>query len=233
VDFVNLAVTAHFDPAMVRPREEAERRRRRKAFAAARRHTRLVLPAAGLLSIAGLIVLARFSFPGDLDLSAASLSVTRNSIIMENPHLIGFDGDRRQYSVSADRAIQALMRPDEVRLEAIEARIVAVGQGPTTITAEAGEYDHGKSTLRLTGAIAVNSAEGYSLNMTDADFDFAGETMSTANPVKVTYEDSEITAGRLSVNGGGDTILFEGNVRTTLMPPKRRSATTNAPSEQN
>src|SRR5688572_7691861 len=87
------------------PRALAERRERRRVFEAARRHSRLVhrlrvaLPAAGILVVLVFAVAARLALPVNLDLAGISLSVTRNSIIMDNPHLTGFDADGREYSV--------------------------------------------------------------------------------------------------------------------------------------
>lgn len=200
---------------------------RRRAFQAARRHSRLVrflrifLPVSGLVAVAAFVVATHFALPGDIDLSAARLSVTRNAIIMDSPHLTGFDGDRREYSVAADRAIQSLARPDQVRLEAIEATVTAAGRGVSRIAAEAGDYDHGKKTLRLEGVIAIDSAEGYALRMTGAEIDFEAGTLASPNPVTVTYENSTVSGDRMSVTDGGDRLVFEGGVRTVLMPPKR------------
>lgn len=202
---------------------------RRRAFVAARRHTRQVrllrvlLPLVGILAVAGFIVKARLSFPGDIDLSAASLSITPNAVIMDRPLLTGFEGDKREYSVSANRAIQPLATPGQVRVENIEAKVTAEGRGTTGITAEAGDYDHEKSVLKLLGAIAVQSGDGYRLRMTGADVDFGAETMSSQNRVTIGYADSEITGDRLSVSEGGKRIVIEGNVRTVLMPPKRKA----------
>ena len=75
---------------------------------------------------------------------------------MDRPHLTGFDRHHREYSLSASRAIQPLTNPGQVRLEDIEAKVEGGGRQVTTITAEAGDYDHGKSTLQALGAIAVD-----------------------------------------------------------------------------
>ena len=212
----------------------AGREARRRAFARARRHSRrvvllrLLLPVGGLVAVAGFVVKAHVGMPGDLDLSAASLSVTKNSIIMNHPHLTGFGGDKRGYSLSANRAIQPLSTPGQVRLEEIIAKVTGTDQGETNITAEAGDYDHDKNTLKLLGEIAVDSAEGYRLRMTDAHIDFGANTMATDNPVSIGYGDSKITGERMSVSNGGKTIVVEGNVRTIVMPPKRAAAS-NAP----
>jgi len=225
-----MSLSAAWQDADELAQPSAARLQRRRAFAAARRHSRrvvamrILLPVAGVAAVAGFFVKAHFAFPGDVDLSAASLSVTRNSIIMDQPHLSGFDGDRREYSLSADRAIQPLSSPSQVRLEDIWAKVTAAGQGVTDITAEAGDYDHEKSTLQLLGPIAINSAEGYRLRMSGARVDFGAGTMISDNPVSIGYGGSEISGERLSVSGGGKLIVIEGKVRTVLMPPKREAS---------
>lgn len=223
-------LTASWQPAPAPQRGYPDRHRRQLAFRAARAHSRRVrrlriaLPLAGTVTVLALLAITRIGLPGDLDLSVARLSVTRNSIIMENPHMTGFDADKREYSVRADRAIQALTSPDQVRLEDITATVKVEGQGEATITAESGDYDNGAATLELHGGIAVESSDGYGLQMTGAAIDLRGGTMTSANPVTVTYEDSHTTGRSISVTGGGQVIKLEGGVRTVLMPPKREAA---------
>lgn len=220
-----MSLSASWFAAEVR-QEPIELRRQSKAFAAARRHSRLVrllrvlLPLAAAFAVIAFIAIGRFALPEGVDLSAARLSVTRNSIIMENPHLTGFSGDNREYSVAADRAIQALTTPDQVRLEAVEARFVAAGERAMTLTAASGEYDHGEGTLRLLGSVTVDTSDGYAVRMTDADIDFRAGTMSSRNPVSVRYHDSAINAGHVVITESGKVIVFDDGVRTLLMPPK-------------
>ena len=141
---------------------------------------------------------------------------------MDHPHLTGFGGDKRGYSLSADRAIQPLSTPGQVRLEEIKAKVTAAGQG---------DDEHHRRSRRLrsrekhaascSAPIAVDSAEGYRLRMTGAHVDFGAGTLASDNPVSIGYGDSEITGERMSVSDGGKTIVIEGSVRTVLMPPKR------------
>jgi lipopolysaccharide export system protein LptC len=176
----------------------------------------------GVAAVAALFALTRLGLPLPLDLSTARLSVTSNAVIMEHPNLSGFDGSEREYNVSADRATQPLTNPDQMQLDAIKATIGVPGQGTTTVTAGVGEYDHGDRTLRLSGNIAVDSSGGYSLRMRDANIDFAAGTMRSESPVTVTYSDSEVTGQRFLATDGGQRILFEGGVESTIMPPKRK-----------
>lgn len=222
-----MALAKSWQSSGLYPRAPAGRPQRLRAFARARRHSRLVrvlrvlLPVAGVLAVAAFVVRTQIALPGDLDLTAASMSVTPNSIIMDHPHLTGFVGDRREYSLMADRAIQPLSAPGQVRLETIQASVTAAGHGATRIAADAGDYDHDKSTLQLLGAIAVNSAEGYRLRMSGAHVDFENGTMVSDNRVSIGYAESEITGDRMIVSDGGKVIVIEGRVVTKVLPPKR------------
>jgi len=232
-----MALSASWQDAGPRSSRRSRGRGRRQAFAAARRHSRrvrllrILLPAVGGTAVVAFFALTQLSLPGDIDLTSARLSVTRNSIIMDKPRLTGFDKDGREYSVEADRAVQALTSPNEVRLESISAKVAGAGHGTATVEAESGDYDHGKSTLVLHGDIILNSDEGYTVRMRDADIDFKAGTLTSVNPVSVGYQQSEITGKRFSVGEGGKVLIFDGGVRTVLMPPKRARPAAAANSE--
>lgn len=225
-----MAVSESWENPAAPRRDVPERQRRRRAFQAARRHSKLVrrlrilLPAAGVSVILAFVVVTRFALPENLDLSAARLSVTPSSIIMERPHLKGFDRKEQEFSIKAERAVQALRNPNAVQLEAIVATMGRDGKVATTITAESGDYDRAKGTLQLRGKIAVDSAEGYAVRMTDADVDLGARTLVSPNPVTVTYGEHRTSGDSVSVTGGGDVIVLQGQVRTTLIPQKREPA---------
>lgn len=222
-----MALSASWQPDGAPERRGRARPTQNKAIRAAHRHSRRVfwlrvlLPVIGTAAVVGFLVVTQLGLPGDLDLSAARLSVTKNAVIMDRPHLTGFDGERREYIVSADRAIQALASPDKVKLEAIEATIKTAGQGTTRVVADTGDYDHTAQTLHLAGSIAVQTGEGYTLHLTDADIDFKAGTMKSDNATKVDYGDSTVASDRLAVSDNGKLIVFDGSVRTTILPPKR------------
>jgi lipopolysaccharide export system protein LptC len=222
-----MVLSASWQDAAAEPPGDRDRLRRRRALEAARRHSRWVrrlrigLPALGVFAVAALVVLTRFGLPEDLDLSTARLSVTPSSIIMDRPHLRGFDKNNREFSVAADRAIQALMNPDEARLENIEATLETDNDAEVTIAAEAGDYDQRENKLKLHGAIAVDSTEGYAVRMTDADIDLEAGTMNSPNPATVTYQGSQVVGQSFSMTDNGKVIVFEGGVRTTLVPKPR------------
>jgi lipopolysaccharide export system protein LptC len=208
-----------------------------RAFQRVRRHSllvhvlRILLPVAGVLSVLVLLILTRLGLPINIDLSGAQLSVTPNAIIMDNPHLTGFDEDNRHYSVRADRAVQELNNPNRVQLENVAATVAMAAYGTATISAAAGDYDNNEGTLRLSGGISIDSSDGYVLRMEDAHIDFGLGTLSSDNPVTIGYQDSETRGNSLEVTESGAVIVLDGDVTTTIMPPKRDGTATGATQE--
>ena len=233
-----MALSEPWQDAAAPPRPVSDRQRRRRAFQAARRHSRLVrhlrilLPVTGACVVLAFFVVTRLSLPESLDLSAARLSVTPSAIIMERPHLKGFDKRNQEYSVVAERAVQAMGNPNVVRLEKIAATLGSDGTGQTQINAESGDYDRAAGTLKLHGAIAVDSTDGYSVTMTDADIDLDAGTLASSNPTTLVQGTHTTTGNRLSVTDDGKVIRLEGGVRTTFLPGKRQPASVKTAEEQ-
>ena len=234
----DMALSAPWQNAAEPSRPVSDRQRRRRAFQAARRHSRLVrilrilLPVAGALVVTAFVIVTRFALPDGLDLSAARLSVTPSAIIMERPRLTGFDSQNKEYSVIAERAVQALGNPNVVRLETITATHGNEGQPQTRITAESGDYDRAAGTLKLQGAIAIDSADGYAVTMTDADIDFSAGALASPNPITIVQGAQTTIGQRVSVREGGKVIRLEGGVQTTITPADSQAAAAKPVEEQ-
>lgn len=202
-----------------------DRFRRRMLFGRARRHSRFVararilLPLAGVFTIVALIVVTSISLPEGIDLSMARMSVTKDGVVMDNPKVSGFDARNREYTVTAKRAVQALNRPDAVRLEGIEATVEVAGEGSATVNAGGGDFDNAESTLKLYGGIVVDTTQGYTLTLKNADIDFKAGTLVSPNPVTITQADSQTSGSRLDISESGKLVVISGNVSTTLLPP--------------
>ncbi|SEQ78114.1 lipopolysaccharide export system protein LptC [Faunimonas pinastri] len=202
---------------------------RTRAFLSARRHSRTVrflrrfLPVSGALALVLFAVIAKLASYNLPDLSALKLSITKNGIVMQDPKLTGFDKSHREYTINATQAVQALGSPNQVNLKAINGVIKLPSQGSANISAESGDFDNQKNTLKLYGNINIESTDGYDVRMHDADIDLKGGTMTSPNEVTVHYQDSQTSGDTLSVSEGGQNIRLEGGVRSTLMPPKRQN----------
>ena len=148
---------------------------------------RILLPLAGVLSIVVLVVATSISLPEGVDLSMARMSVTKDGVVMDSPKVSGFDARNREYTITAERAVQALNRPDAVRLEGIEATVEVAGE----------RFRNGHRRRRrlrqrridpccsMAGS-SSNSTQGYTLTLKNADIDFKAGTLVSPNPVTIT-----------------------------------------------
>ncbi len=155
-------------PVRHRIRYNPTQRGGEEAYRTAQRHSRLVrtlrivLPS---VAVAGIVLFwASVHFiPSDLAglVSKAGIDVKSNSVVMDAPHISGFEGTRRAYEVKAARAIQSLDDPKVLTFEKINARIGLDDAGIATVDAGTGIYNGNNNTLELKNGISIQTTTGY------------------------------------------------------------------------
>ena len=207
-------------------------RRRAAAFAAARRHTRLVrflrkaMPLGCAMVLAGFVLQARSPLPGGLDFTMARTTISNGAVVMHEPQLTGYDKQHRSFRVTAETASQKLSRPDEVELRKVVAAIQSPDRGEITITAGGGDLDNSESRLELYDGVVVNSLDGYRILLEAVEVHVKEQRLHSDQPVTVVYQEGETRADRLRVTEQGKLVVLEGGVRTTYRPPHRQAAGT-------
>lgn len=172
----------------------------------AERHSRLVrrlkfiLPALALAAIAVFWGTARF-IPGDLAslVAIAGIDATSNSVIMQKPHISGFEGTRRAYEVKADSATQSLDDPKVVTFKQIVGRFGLDDAGTATVDATLGVYDGNQNLLTLKDGINVQTTNGYAGKFTDASIDLGKGSMTSAKPIELNTAEGTIRANGVTV----------------------------------
>lgn len=182
-----------------------------------------------ILLIAGALVARQFMLP-NLDIS--NIEMNDGKLIMENPKLNGVDQNQRPYNLSADRAIQDASNPSIVELQRIIATLPMEQNISADITAGNGVYDAEAKTLKLKERVTVNTSDGMSIELMDADVDIQSGAMTTNSPIKATSPQADIASSSMIVDKSGERLIFEGNVKMTLRPKalRQRGESTN---EQN
>jgi lipopolysaccharide export system protein LptC len=196
------------------------------AFDAAERNTRRVrvlrfaLPVLVVFGIALFWGTARF-MPGDMDaiVESAGVDVESNSVVMQAPHISGFEGTRRAYEVKADNAVQSLDDPKIVTFNAIDGRFGLDGAGEANLDATVGVYDGNSNTLVLSDGIAVETTSGYSATLQGAAIDLAKGTLTSDQPLEIRTGEGSIKAGGVSVAERGKRVVFTNGVKVVYMPP--------------
>jgi lipopolysaccharide export system protein LptC len=213
-------------------------------FAVAARHSRMVrflriaVPAAILLSMSVIIGFSIFNpfrmllpkLPVDMD----NLVVSGTKVTMESPHLAGYTPDKRPYDVWAKAAIQDVTDPDHLDLRILHGKMLMEDQSTMTLDAKKGFMNTKDQTLDLHDDIFVQTSTGYEARLSQAFVDMAKGTVNSDHHVDVKLTNGTVTSDRLRITGGGDVVLFEGNVvmhLDKLPPPDAPAETTTASAE--
>lgn len=194
--------------------DQAERNTRRVRF------LRIALPVLVAIAVIVFWGTARF-MPGDMNaiVESAGVDVESNSVVMEAPHISGFEGTRRAYEVKAENAVQSLDDPKVVTFNGIDGRFGLDGAGEADLDAAIGIYDGNSNTLTLKDGVSVETTTGYSATFEGASIDLAAGTLVSNQPLKIRTQDGSLEANAVSVLERGKRVIFTNGVRVTYMPP--------------
>jgi lipopolysaccharide export system protein LptC len=197
-----------------------------RAFALARRHSRLVriLRVAFIVgAVGGVVALTSLglyrTFGGAIrGLSIGDLSVDGTKITMDRPRLTGARPDGGGYVISAAKAIQDVTNLTEVNLVEIDGDIVPANHDTLHLTATSGHYDSSRERIDLSGVVRLKNSS-YTIELRSAQIEFKTGEYSSREPITiVTTSGTTISADSGSARDGGKEITFEGHVKTTSRP---------------
>jgi lipopolysaccharide export system protein LptC len=150
---------------------------------------------------------------------SAGVDVESNSVVMQAPHISGFEGTRRAYEVKADSAVQSLDDPKVVTFNAIDGRFGLEDAGEAKLDATVGIYDGNTNTLTLKDGISVQTNTGYSATLQGAAIDLAKGTLTSDQPLEIRTGEGSIRANGVSVADRGKRVVFSNGVKVVYMPP--------------
>lgn len=196
-----------------------------RRYASARRHSRFVrvlryaLPAISVVGVVAFLVIAYVLPQLPSDISASSIDVNSNAIVMKDPHVSGYLSGGRTYEVKADRAEQQLQDTKVVTLHNINATL-GFGNGETAkINAKSGIFHADTQRIELDNRITLSTTTGITGQLESANIDMKAGTMRTDKPIQFSSQGSEIRANGVSVEDKGGWIEFFGPVHVTYAVP--------------
>jgi lipopolysaccharide export system protein LptC len=200
---------------------------RARAFARARRHSRVVrffkvaIPTGAILGIAGVSAVAIFDpFHAAAGLTLGPIAVSGSQVTMESPKLTGFRNDTRPYEVTAVAAVQDVRRPNIVELRSMKARIVTDDQGGAAhLEAAIGVLDTQKEQMELRDNVRVRTDNGQEAKLRSASVNFKAGTIVSTEPVTVSLGSGVIEAQGLEVTDNGKVLRFSGRVHSVFEGP--------------
>jgi lipopolysaccharide export system protein LptC len=212
-----VATRVRFDPTRPRSADIYER-----AFRHSRRVgiLKIALPAVALIAVGGFFLTMRFAdLTGSTAIAVGGLNITTKSLIMDAPHMSGFDSSGHPYKVTATKAVQDLVHPKLVNLETIDAHFATDDTNTAVLKARAGILDNLRNRLGLRNGITIVTSDGYHVTMIDADMDIGKGTMVSNKPVEIRSSDgSWLKANGVSIEDKGAKITFRDGVTVNYIP---------------
>jgi lipopolysaccharide export system protein LptC len=196
-----------------------------EAFERARRHSgtvrrlRIILPAIALLAVI-LFWMSIKIVPGDLAslIAVAGIDTKTNSVVMQAPHLSGFEGTKRSYEVKAAKATQSLSDPKVITFTTITGRFGMDDGNTATVDAGVGTYNGHNNTLEVHDGVTLSTTDGTSGHLADAAIDIGAGTMTSSKPLDMKTALGSIHANAVVVSERGKHLLFSNGVTVTYMP---------------
>ncbi|MCT7378576.1 LPS export ABC transporter periplasmic protein LptC [Chelativorans salis] len=200
-------------------------------FASAARHSRRVRVLKFALPVVAVLVSVLFLgysfFPsvGGSTIGLGSTAIEDGNLVIENPTLDGFTSDRRPYTVTAAKALQAIGTSDApIKMEEIKATLPIDADDEATISAARGTFDRANDRLTLDTEITFRTTSGFVARLQSAEIDIASNDLTTDKPVEIEMDGMRINADSLHASNGGKKLVFENRVRVEIDPETMRPA---------
>jgi len=224
---VNGAVKA--ETGEVRARAIRRTERGAEAFAAAERHSRrvrvlkVVLPALAVLVASLFLGYSLFSSISGGAFNFDSASIEGGNLVMHNPTLNGFTGDNRPYSMTAALARQIVgSDTGPIELEAIRATVPINAEDRATVSAGSGIFDRENDSLKLSGAVTVQTSTGIRARLQSANVDISSGNLLTDEPVLIEMDGMRVSANTFRAMDRGRKLVFDDHVRVEIDPARVR-----------
>ncbi|HHZ09595.1 MAG TPA: LPS export ABC transporter periplasmic protein LptC [Rhizobiales bacterium] len=201
---------------------------RRRAFADARIHSRIVrflkiaLPAAAVTMIGGFAVHSWMAAPVVAAVDVRETKIVSGKLVMAAPKLEGFTKDNLAYSLSAERAVQAIGKANVFELEGIDARLPVDANTWAVVKAKKGVYDRDRNTIDFKSEVGVSTTDGMAATFASAFYDIGKGELKTSDPVEINMNGTQIAADGMTVLENGKVLIFENRVRMDIAPGQLR-----------
>jgi len=196
------------------------------AYERARRHSgtvrrlRIILPLIIIVAVVAFWATLKL-VPGNIAslIAVAGIDAKTNSVVMQAPHISGFEGTRRAYELKAAKATQSLADPKMVTFSAVTGHFGMDDGAVATVSAGLGTFNGHNNTLEVHQGVTLSTSDGMAGQLSDASIDLNAGTMTSEKPVDIKTPEASIHANAVTVSDRGGHILFSNGVSVVYLPP--------------
>jgi lipopolysaccharide transport protein LptA len=202
---------------------------RARAFAAAQRHSRLVMALRIVLPLAALATLAIYAVAVAISLKlnqshlkVGGIEITPDDLTMKDPSYFDFTKDGR-YEVRARRAVVAFNQKEPIKLIDVSGDLTQTSGTVTKLKAKHGLFDNKKGELELFDGIEVDGSNGVMARLSRAMiYSREGKVVST-DPVSASTPTGSVQAAAMTMHNKTRLMQFRGQVAVRLIPQSGQS----------
>jgi lipopolysaccharide export system protein LptC len=186
---------------------------------------KIVLPLVAVGMLLGLFVFQPESERGgEIVFSEADLAALGQGLRISNPTFDGVTRDADRFSFSAELVVPDAAPPQRASITALTGTIAFAGGGDMALRADGGAVDLPNQLLQLSGAVQIDTSQGYRVTADRVDVDLESGRIEGGDDVRGTGPLGRIRSGRLVVGPAapetGDRLFTFGNgVRVIYDPP--------------
>ena len=197
---------------------------RARAFAVARRHSRLVavlrivcpLVAIGIVGVYALIVAMSWAKNAG-KFRVGGVEITADDLTMKDASYFDVTSDGR-YEVRAKRAVVAFNQNAPIKLIDVSGDLTQTNGVVTKLKAKHGLFENKKGELELFDGIEIDGSNGVMARLSRAMFySKEGKVVST-DPVSATMPTGSVQAAAMTMHNKTKLVQFRGNVAVRLVP---------------
>jgi lipopolysaccharide transport protein LptA len=195
-----------------------------RAFAIARRHSRLVrllrvllpLAAAGILAAYALILTVSWHLSAGR-LKVAGVQVTADDLTMKDPVYFGVNKDGGRYRVQAKRAVVGLNQNAPIKLIDINGELLQSGNAVTKLKAKHGLFDNPKGELELFDGIEIDGSNGLTARLSRAMIYSKESRIVSKHPVVASTPTGSVQASAMTMHTKTKAVAFRGEVSVRML----------------
>jgi len=176
---------------------------------------RVVLPLGVVLGLGGYVLfsyLNPFAILEKLPAVSGKLGMQGSKITMELPRIAGITRDSRAYELTAETAVQDIVKPDVVELQNLRAKMELQDADVVVITAKSGTYNTKGDSVVLREHVVVTSAQGYNAKLREAVVDLKKGNVISEQPVEIKMPNGSLTANGMEIVDSGDIVRFTNGI---------------------
>jgi lipopolysaccharide transport protein LptA len=198
---------------------------RARAFADAKRHSRVVRLLRAALPLAALGVLAVYVIVLAVSwqlvtgrLRVGSVEITADDLIMKDPSYFGVTSDGGHYQVRAKRAVVGFNQNAPIKLIDVGGDLVATDKATTKLKAKHGLFDNAKGELELFDGIEIDNTNGMMASLSRATIYSKESRVVSKHPVSANTPTGSVQASAMTLLTKARLAEFRGSVSVRMLP---------------